>query len=139
MPSLNLVVLMGSLCDEPVLTTSRRGRPVLRFTLAVGRTPRQPPKKGEPNADFPVVLAYGETATQAYPFLQKGSVVAITGYWQSRNFRQDGKKRVAMEVVAEEINFVDNINWVAAVEEQLDEALLLVEANPEEGDDDGEG
>ena len=149
MPSLNLVALMGSLCGDPMLTTSRRGKAILKFTLAVDRTPGQPPKRGEANADFPVVVAYGETAAQAYPFLQKGSVVAARGYWQTRNYEQDGKKRVAMEMVAQEIIFVSGVNWAAAegAEEigkritfALPEELEALAANPgETGGKDGEG
>lgn len=145
MPSLNIVALMGSLCGDPMLTTSRRGKPILKFTLAVDRTPGQPPKRGEANADFPVVVAYGETAAQAYPFLQKGSVVAARGYWQTRNYQQDGKKRVAMEMVAQEIAFVSGINWSAAEEAEeigkkikfaLPEELEALVANP--GETEGE-
>ena len=149
MPSLNLVALMGSLCADPMLTTSRRGKPILKFTLAVDRTPGQPPKRGEANADFPVVVAYGETAAQAYPFLQKGSVVAAKGYWQTRNYLQEGRKRVAMEMVAQEIIFVSGVNWSAAEEAEeigrritfaLPEELEALAANPgETGGQDGEG
>jgi single stranded DNA-binding protein len=151
MPSLNIVALMGSLCADPMLTTSRRGKPILKFTLAVDRTPGQPPKRGEANADFPVVVAYGETASQAYPFLHKGSVVAAKGYWQTRNYQQDGRKRVAMEMVAQEIAFVSGIDWSAAQEAEeeisqriksvIPEEMEALAANPggTEDDDDGEG
>lgn len=149
MPSLNIVALMGSLCAHPMLTTSRRGKPILKFTLAVDRTPGQPPKRGEANADFPVVVAYGDTAAQAYPFLEKGSVVAVKGYWQTRNYEQQGKKRVAMEMVAQEIVFVSGIDWSAAEEAEeigkqikmvLPEGAEALAANPGEvEEDDGEG
>jgi single-stranded DNA-binding protein len=93
----------------------------------------------------------GATASQAYPFLHKGSVVAAKGYWQTRNYQQDGRKRVAMEMVAQEIAFVSGIDWSAAQEAEeeisqriksvIPEEMEALAANPggTEDDDDGEG
>ena len=56
------------------------------------------------------VAVRGTLAELAYPFLQKGSKVAVDGHLQTRD-RETGKKVV--EVIAEHIAFLENINWAA--------------------------
>lgn len=56
------------------------------------------------------VIVLGTLAELAYPFLQKGSKVAVDGHLQTRD-RETGKKVV--EVTAEHIAFLENINWAA--------------------------
>ena len=56
------------------------------------------------------VAVRGTLAELAYPFLQKGSKVAVDGHLQTRD-RETGKKVV--EVTAEHIAFLENINWAA--------------------------
>ena len=56
------------------------------------------------------VILRGSLAELAFPFLQKGSKVAVDGHLQTRD-RETGKKVV--EVTAEHIAFLENINWAA--------------------------
>jgi len=56
------------------------------------------------------IIVLGALAELAYPFLRKGSKVAVDGHIQTRD-RETGKKVV--EVTAEHIAFLENINWAA--------------------------
>ncbi len=56
------------------------------------------------------VIVRGVLAELAFPFLQAGSKIAVDGHIQTRD-RETGKKVV--EVAAEHIAFLENINWVA--------------------------
>ena len=56
------------------------------------------------------VIVRGTLAELAFPFLQKGSKIAVDGHIQTRD-RETGRKVV--EVTAEHIAFLENINWAA--------------------------
>ncbi len=56
------------------------------------------------------VTVRGTLAELAFPFLQNGSKIAVDGHLQTRD-RETGKKVV--EVTAEHIAFLENINWSA--------------------------
>jgi single-stranded DNA-binding protein len=56
------------------------------------------------------ITVRGVLAELALPFLQAGSKIAVDGHLQTRD-RETGKKVV--EVAAEHIAFLENINWAA--------------------------
>jgi single-stranded DNA-binding protein len=56
------------------------------------------------------VIVRGVLAELAFPFLQAGSKIAVDGHLQTRD-RETGKQVV--EVAAEHIAFLENINWAA--------------------------
>ncbi len=71
------------------------------------------------------VVVRGSLAEISFPFLQKGSKVAVDGHLQTRD-RETGKKVV--EVTAEHIAFLENINWAAGEASQLHQPAPMVEA-----------
>lgn len=104
----NLGVLIGHLTADPDVLPTRRGdRLKLSIRIAVDRSFHQPPKSkngksGGKNADFFTVVKWDDYDTiinLAAP-LRKGTLVHITGWWQSRDL-PDG--RVATEMVADTI------------------------------------
>jgi single-stranded DNA-binding protein len=56
------------------------------------------------------IVVRGSLAELSYPYLQEGSKIAVDGHIQTRD-RETGKKVV--EVTAEHIAFLENINWEA--------------------------
>jgi len=104
----NLGVLIGHLTADPDVLPTRRGdRLKLSVRIAVDRSFHQPPKSkngksGGKNADFFTVVKWDDYDTiisLAAP-LQKGTLVHVTGWWQSRDL-PDG--RVVTEMVADTI------------------------------------
>jgi single-stranded DNA-binding protein len=71
------------------------------------------------------VIVRGSLAEISFPFLQKGSKVAVDGHLQTRD-RETGKKVV--EVTAEHIAFLENINWAAGETFQSPQAAPMAEA-----------
>lgn len=101
---LNVVALMGRLTHTPELKTTQNGTSVCSFGIAVDRT--YTPKGEERKADFIDVVAWRQTAEHICKYFQKGSMVAITGSLQSRNYKdKNGNSRTAVEVLADQINF----------------------------------
>lgn len=114
----NKVVLGGRLTADPELKTTPSGVSVTSFTLAVNR--RFGVKEGEqPQADFLNVTAWRQTAEFITKFFRKASSICVVGSLQTRSWTdQQGQKRFATEIVADEAYFVDAKSESAAPEAQ---------------------
>ena len=101
---LNCVTLMGRLVADPELRTTTTGRAVCTFRIAVDRSFV---KAGEQRqADFITIVAWESTANFVTRYFTKGSMIAIQGSIQTRQYEdQSGNKRTAFEVVAREVSF----------------------------------
>ena len=107
--SLNNVTLMGRICGEVELRTTTQGKSVATFRIAVDRPYT---KQGEEKkADFITIVAWGNTADFVAKYFSKGSMIALRGKIQTRNFEdKNGNKRTATEVVAREVSFCGGKN-----------------------------
>ena len=112
--NLNKVILGGRLTADPELKQTSGGVPVVSFGLAVNR--RYQPKStdgtpAQPQVDFINIVAWRQTAEFISRYFRKGSALCITGSIQTRSWQdQQGQKRYATEVVADEAMFVDSKN-----------------------------
>ena len=105
--NLNKVILCGRLTADPELKTTPSGVSVTSFTVAVNR--RFGGKESEqPQADFFNVTAWRQTAEFITKYFRKASSICIVGSIQTRSWTdQQGQKRFATEIVADEAYFVD--------------------------------
>lgn len=103
--NLNKVILGGRLTADPELKTTPNGVAVATLSIAITRNY----KKGEEQqADFINVTAWRQTAEFITRYFRKGSSICIVGSIQTRSWTdQNGNKRYATEVVADEAMFVD--------------------------------
>ena len=109
--NLNKVVLAGRLTSTPEPKQTATGVSVLSFTLAVNRRYASKNEQGEnqTQADFITVVAWRNTADFIAKYFKKGSAICITGSIQTRSWQdQQGQRRYATEVVADEAMFVDS-------------------------------
>ena len=116
--NLNKVVLCGRLTADPELKQTTSGIAVVSFTLAVNRRFQSKTADGAQaqQADFISVVAWRQTAEFIARYFHKGSALCITGSIQTRSWQdQQGQKRYATEVVADEAMFVDSKNEGGAV------------------------
>jgi len=105
---LNTAIIMGRLTAEPELK-SAGGTMVCSFTVAVdGRSKDQ---SGERQTNFIRCVAWRERAEFLSRYFHKGSMVAVTGYIQVRQYEdKNGNKRDAVEIVADRIDFTGEKN-----------------------------
>lgn len=103
----NKVILGGRLTADPELKTTPSGISVTSFTVAVNR--RYGGKAGEEaQADFFNVTAWRQTAEFITRYFRKASSICVVGTLQTRSWTdQQGQKRFATEIVADEAYFVD--------------------------------
>ena len=105
MAAFNKVILIGNLCVDPELKQTPNGVSVTSFSLAVGR---RKVKDQEPQTDFINCVAWRNTAKFICKYFQKGKAILVVGSLQTRSWEdQNGQKRYATEVVAEEAQFVE--------------------------------
>lgn len=95
---------MGRLVADPELKTTNTGLSVTSFTVAVDRSFV---KSGEERqTDFINVVAWRQNAEFVTRFFRKGSMIAVQGSIQTRNYNdKDGNKRTAFEIVADRCSF----------------------------------
>ena len=106
---LNCVTLMGRLVADPELRTTTSGKAVATFRIAVDRSFV---KQGEQRqADFITIVVWESTADFVCRYFSKGSMIALQGRIQTRNYEDNnGNKRTAFEVVANEVSFCGSKN-----------------------------
>ena len=108
--NLNKVVLAGRMTADPELKQTASGVSVLTFTIAVNRSyVSKGSDQGERQADFINVVAWRSTAEFISKYFRKGSAICVSGSIQTRNWQdQQGQRRYATEVVADEAMFVES-------------------------------
>lgn len=106
--NLNKVILAGRLTAVPELKCTASGISVTAFSLAVDRFVG---KDAEKKTDFINIVAWRKTAEFITRYFEKGSPICIIGNIQTRSWEaQDGSKRYAAEVIADEARFVESKN-----------------------------
>jgi single-strand DNA-binding protein len=103
---LNKVILIGRLTRDPELRYTPGGNAVASFGLAVERPFTN--QQGEREVDFIDIVVWKKLAETCANHLGKGRLVAVDGRMQTRTYEaKDGQKRRAVEVVAENVRFLD--------------------------------
>ena len=116
---LNVVSLMGRLVADPELKHTPAEVPVTTFRIAVDRSYV---KSGEERkADFFTVVAWRATAEFVNKYFTKGSMIAVEGTLQSRNYEKDGQKRTVYEVVANAVHFCGEKRQQSGIETRYEE------------------
>ena len=102
---MNKICLVGRLTKDVELKYTPNNIAVGRFNLAVNRAYK---KEGQPDADFIPVVVFGKVAENCGKYIGKGRLVSVTGRLQSRSWDdQDGKRHFGMDVLGEEVQFLD--------------------------------
>ncbi|MBR6360572.1 MAG: single-stranded DNA-binding protein [Clostridia bacterium] len=106
---LNCAAIMGRLTADPELKKTSQDISVCSFTVAVDRNFV---KQGEERqADFIDVTAWRQQAEFVSRFFHKGSMIAVNGSIQTRNWEdKNGNKRKSTEIIADNISFCGGKN-----------------------------
>ncbi len=100
--SINQVILMGRLTRDPELRTTPGGKSVVNFGLAVDRFGQSE------EADFFEIVAWERLAELVNQYLTKGRRCLVQGRLTQRRWEQDGQNRSRIEVVANDVTFLDS-------------------------------
>ena len=104
---LNHIVLMGRLTRDPELRYTQSQTAVASFSLAVERD-FGGRDGGDKQTDFIDIVAWRQTAEFVSKYFTKGSLVAVSGRLQIRDWTdREGNKRRSAEVVADNVYFAE--------------------------------
>jgi single-strand DNA-binding protein len=106
---LNRVTLVGRLTRDPELRHTAGGQSVCSIRLAVSSRGRDESGNWSDRANYFDVTVFGRTAETASNYLSKGRRIGVDGRLSWREWEaQDGGKRQSVEVVANDIFFLDS-------------------------------
>lgn len=107
---MNKVYLIGNLTRDPEMRSTSAGIPVCNFSIAVNRRFKNA-QTGQQETDFFNIVAWRQLAELCGRYLAKGRKVAVFGSIQTRSYEaQDGSKRTAFDIVADEVEFLSSAN-----------------------------
>ncbi len=132
MANINRVVLVGNLTRDPELRHTPSGMAVCKLRVAVNtRQKDQATGQWGDKPNYFDVTVWGNQGESCSQFLSKGRPVAIDGRLDWREWdAQDGTKRQAVEIIA------DNVQFLSGREGMPGEERQFVPANATAGADD---
>ncbi|MGY3805528.1 single-stranded DNA-binding protein (plasmid) [Pigmentibacter ruber] len=108
MSSVNKVILVGRLGQDPELRATTSGQNVCTLSLATSKTWTKDGKK-ETKTEWHRIILWGNQAENARKYLKKGRLLYIEGELQTRSWEdQQGQKRYATEILGQNIQFLES-------------------------------
>ncbi len=106
---MNKAFLIGRLTRDPELRYSSSNAAIVNFSIAIDR--QYTNNQGQRETDFINIVAFQKQAENIKKYVTKGSLVAVDGRIQTRNYEdKDGKRVYVTEVVADRVQFLDSRN-----------------------------
>ena len=108
MVSVNRMIIIGNLGNEPEMRFTPNGRPVTSFSVATNRRYTTQDGERREETEWFTVVTWGKLAEQCNQFLGKGRLVYVEGRLHSHSWEsQDGQKRYRNEIIADRVSFLD--------------------------------
>jgi single-strand DNA-binding protein len=106
---LNRVTLVGRLTRDPELRHTQGGDPVCSIRLAVSSRSRDETGNWGDRSNYFDITVFGRQAETASTYLAKGRRIGVDGRLSWREWQaQDGTKRQNVEVIANDVFFLDS-------------------------------
>ena len=106
---MNKQIVIGNVCNDPETRSTPSGVTVCSFNVAVDR--RFKDAKGEKVTDFFRVQAWRGLGETCAKYVKKSMKVAVIGELQPRLYEaKDGKTRMSLDVVADEVEFMSRVD-----------------------------
>ena len=103
---MNKVILIGRFTRDPEIRYTQSGACSATFSIAVDRKYKQ---EGQPDADFPKVVAWGKTAEFIEKYFRQGMKIVIEGRIQTGKYTsKEGQTVYTTDVVAESVEFAES-------------------------------
>ena len=113
---MNNVVLVGRLTDDPKVTNTPNGKPVISISVAVTRNYKN--SDGIYETDFVRCILWDGIAENTSEYCHCGDVIGVKGRLQSSYYDdENGKRHFVTDVVAERVTFLTTAKVKDAVEE----------------------
>lgn len=107
MASLNKVMLIGNLGQDPEVRFTPAGQAVATFNIATSERWTDKAGQKQEKTEWHRIVVWGKTAENCKEYLSKGRPVFVEGRLQTREWTdKEGKKRYTTEVVANLVQFL---------------------------------
>ncbi len=108
MYTLNRIFMIGNLTRDPELKFTQAGTAVTNFSIAVNRNWKKQNGERQEETTFVRIITWRKLAEICNEYLKKGSTVLVEGRLSNRSWTtQDGQKRSTIEVIANNIQFIN--------------------------------
>ena len=105
--SLNVVVLIGNLTEDPELKHTQSGTARARFSIAINRKFKDASGTLVDEVTFVPVVTWGSQAENCAKYLEKGRSIAVEGRLRISSFENaEGERKKVAEVVAHAVQFL---------------------------------
>ena len=109
--SLNKVILIGRLGQEPTIRYMPNGEAVCNFSVATSESWKDQSGQRQERVEWHNVTMYRRLAEIAGQYLKKGSQVYLEGKIQTRKYQgKDGVERTAYDIIANEMKMLSGVN-----------------------------
>jgi single-strand DNA-binding protein len=101
----NHAVLIGRLTRDVEVRKTQSDKSVASFTIAVNKPYNK--EHDHPEADFFGCVAWEGRADFISKYFKKGDKIAVAGRLQTREWEKDGAKQRVVELLVEDVEFVE--------------------------------
>ena len=135
MASLNKVMLIGNVGQDPELRYTPDGNPVANFSIAVNRR-RKVGHEFKDETEWFNIVCFSRTAENVNQYLSKGQKVYVEGRFQSSEYvGQDGNQRKSFEVIANDVTFLSTKSEAESINQSSNQNQAATESKPVDSDD----
>ncbi|PKN09254.1 MAG: single-stranded DNA-binding protein [Deltaproteobacteria bacterium HGW-Deltaproteobacteria-8] len=102
--SLNKVILVGHLGQDPKISYAQSGLPIANMRLATSERIRDKDGQFTERTDWHTIVTFDKQADFCGKYLAKGSLILVEGRLQTRKWQdKEGQDRYSTEVVAQRV------------------------------------
>lgn len=107
---MNQVNLIGRLGEDVKLHEFENGNKKGSFSLATNEHYKNAEGQNETKTEWHNIVVNNKIADNCHKYIRKGSMVAITGKLQTRNYEKENTKHYVTEVIAQKVTFLEGNN-----------------------------
>lgn len=107
---MNQVNLIGRLREDVKLHEFENGNKKGSFSLATNEHYKNAEGQNETKTEWHNIVVNNKIADNCHKYIRKGSMVAITGKLQTRNYEKENTKHYVTEVIAQKVTFLEGNN-----------------------------
>lgn len=106
--SVNRVIIVGNLGQEPEVKTTASGKKITNLSIATSETFNDREGQRQERTEWHRIVLFDKLAELAERYLAKGRKVYVEGRLQTRSWddQQTGQKRYSTEIVATQLVFL---------------------------------
>ena len=106
MASLNKVILVGNLGQNPESKSTQSGQTLTSMTIATSESWKDPQGNKKEHTEWHKIVAWGKLGDNCFTYLTKGSQVLVEGKLKTSSYDKDGTKIYSTSIVASDVKFL---------------------------------